>query len=87
MQYSVLNGSQAGSGVNVVVGVTDGIVVAVGDGDADVAITSLFAAVGVSIDWGFEQETSINSSREVEIHFIRFLAMAKGYRNKPVSNL
>ena len=47
MQYSVLNGSQAGSGVTVIVGVTDGIVVAVGDGDADVAITSLFAAVGV----------------------------------------
>jgi hypothetical protein len=80
----MLNGSHGGAGVNVMVGVTDGTMVAVGDGK--VAMTSVFAAVKVSIDWGFEQETSISSRREVKIHFIRFLVMAKGYRNELIGN-
>ena len=81
----MLNGSQAGSCVNVIVGVTDGIVVAVEDGNVEVAMTFVLLTIGVSIDWGFAQDTRISSSREVKIHFIRFLAMAKGYRNEPSS--
>ena len=87
MQYSVMNGSQGGSSVGVVDGVTEGIVVAVEDGNVEVAMTFVFPTSGVSIDWGFAQDTRIGSSREVNIHFIGFLVMAKDYRNEPIFNL
>jgi hypothetical protein len=69
------------------VGVIDGIAVAVGDGGVNVGMTFVFAAVGVSIDRGFEQETRIGSRRKVKIHFIRFRGMAEAYRDEAIFNL
>ena len=69
------------------VGVIDGVAVVVGDGGVNVGMTFVFAAVGVSIDRGFEQETRIGSRRKVKIHFIRFPGMAEAYRDEAIFNL
>jgi N-acyl-D-aspartate/D-glutamate deacylase len=63
MQKSTRDGSQGGPCVNVTVGVMDGIVVAVGDGDVDAATTFVFTTTGVSITWGVAQDTRSNSRR------------------------
>jgi hypothetical protein len=84
IQKSTREGSQGISGKSVIVGVIDGIALAVGDGGVNVGMTFVFAAVGVSIDRDVAQDTRIGSTRKVKIHFIRFLGMAEAYRDEVI---
>jgi hypothetical protein len=70
MQKSTVKGSQGGSGVDVIDGVTDET--GVGDGTVAVAMTCVFTTmVGVSGTGAFTQDTRINSKRAANVCFIR----------------
>ena len=75
MQKSTVKGSQAASGVNVVVGVAEGIVVGVeiGEVDVDVIVGGVFmltAVTGRSATGVFTQDTRSPSNRQFSIRFI-----------------
>ena len=72
IQKSTVKGSQGGSGVDVIVGVTDGTVVAVGDDNLAVATIFVFTATtGVSVTPVVAQDTRIKDKRRFSICFIR----------------
>jgi hypothetical protein len=71
MQKSAVSGSQAGSGVTVIVGVTDGMIVAVGGEDGYVERGFvLITAVGGSATGAFEQDTR-NPNKKFMSRFIK----------------
>jgi hypothetical protein len=82
MQNSSVNGSQGGSAVNVIVGVTDGATTAVRDGDLaewmagggdNVAVPTTFVLTtitGVSVTPVVAQDTRINKTKIYSIWFI-----------------
>ena len=75
MQKSAVNGSQGGSGIDVVVDVAEGIVVGVrvGEADVDVIVKGVFmptAVTGLSVTGVFTQDTRNPSNRQFNIRFI-----------------
>ena len=82
MQKSTVNGSQEGSGVEVIVGVMDGTVVGGGAGDVadgatvgdgDVAVKSTFvfvAAASVPVTGTFTQDIRTINRRRFKVRFI-----------------
>ena len=74
IQNSARNGSQEVSGVNVVVGVIDGVKEGARVGDNTVlvgTIVGVTTAVGVSVTRAFTQDMRLNSKRTANICFIR----------------
>ena len=67
-----MNGSQGGSDVEVIVGVTDGMLVPVGGGNVAVGMVLVFTrTTGVSITPVVVQATRINNKRKLSIDLIR----------------
>jgi hypothetical protein len=87
MQKSAVKGLQGISGVTVMVGVAEGIIVADGKRSVAVALICVFTFIGEVVVAGtLAQAAKISGMRKLNICFISFMSITTEYRNEAISS-